>query len=331
MIGLTKTGRGPGGVALVERPDPEPGRGHVVLRVSGAGVCGTDLHIAAGEYLSVPPVTLGHEVCGTVSAVGDGVASHWLGRRVVVETFYSTCGHCPACRAGRVNLCPERQSIGTHRDGGFASAMAIPVVNLHLIPDWLDPHAATLAEPLACVCQCMLHPSEVAPGDRVLVVGPGPMGILAAQVAAVLGGEVVVLGLPADAERLAVADRIGLATSLGGPGDACFDVVIDASGSGNGITTCLRAARPGGTFVQLGITGAPVSVPLDLVLMKELRVRTGFASTPRSWDRAMGLIEGKRVDLAALVTDVVGLADWERAFTGLRNSRGLKVVIDPQR
>ena len=133
MLGLTKLAPGAGSVSLAERPERDPGAGEVLLEVLAAGICGTDLHIEAGEYPSVPPVTMGHEVCGVVVS-GDGAEP---GARVVSETYFSTCGACGLCRAGRPNLCLERRSIGTHVDGAFAPRLVVPVGNLHPIPDWL--------------------------------------------------------------------------------------------------------------------------------------------------------------------------------------------------
>ncbi len=177
-----------------------------MLEVVGAGICGTDLHIVDGEYETVTPVTIGHEVSGVVVGLGDGVEDSWLGARVASETYFSTCGGCEYCRAGRTNLCPERRSIGTHVDGAFAPRVVVPSTNLHRLPDWLDAHAAALIEPLACVCHSVLEPEPaVQNGDDVLVTGPGPVGLLAAQVARAAGGNVHVRGTPRDDRRLAAA------------------------------------------------------------------------------------------------------------------------------
>ena len=120
MIGLAKLAPGRENVGLVERPEPELRPGHVVLAVQAAGICGTDVHIIDDEFRSVPPVTMGHEVCGVVDSVGDGVDPEWLGAVVVTETYFSTCGTCSHCRDGRINLCLDRRSIGSAVDGGFA-------------------------------------------------------------------------------------------------------------------------------------------------------------------------------------------------------------------
>jgi L-iditol 2-dehydrogenase len=331
MIGLAKLAGGPGHLALAERPEREPAAGEALIEVHGAGVCGTDLHIEAGEYASEPPVTLGHEVTGVVLAVGPGADARWVGAKVVSETFFATCDACRWCREGRPNLCPARRSIGTHVDGGFAPRVIVPARNLHRVPDGLDDYAPALAEPLACVCQCMLDPTVAGPGDRVLVVGPGPMGVLAAQVARSLGADVVLSGLPADRERLAVARRLGLATTDDGSGLAGVDVAVEASGSAAGAAACLENVRRGGRFVQIGIFGHPVSVPLDLVLLKEIDISTGFASTPRAWQRALSLLGGGAVELEPLVSEVTPLGDWERVFADLRGGRGMKIVLDPRR
>jgi L-iditol 2-dehydrogenase len=275
---------------------------------------------------------MGHEVAGTVAALGPGVAEEWLGARVVCETYFSTCGECEWCRDGRANLCPDRRSIGSAVDGGFARRVVVPVRNLHRIPDWLDGHAAALAEPLACVCHCLCDPAAVTPGDSVLVTGPGPIGLLAAQVARAHGGDVLVTGLRRDEVRLAAARALGFETAYAedGLGPREFHVVVECSGSAGGATACLEHARRGGRYVQVGVFGKPVTVPLDEVFRKELRVTSGFASTPRSWRRALGLIERRSVRLEPLVGEVVPLDAWERVFDDLRNGRVIKYVFDPR-
>lgn len=329
MRGLTKLARGPGNLALADRPDPYPVPGHVVLAVVGAGICGTDLHIADGEYATATPVTIGHEVSGVVSALGDGVDDDWLGASVVSETYFSTCGHCEFCVVGRPNLCPDRRSIGTHVDGAFAPLLQVPATNLHRIPDWHDGHAAALAEPLACVCHSLLDRSVVAEGDDVLVVGPGPVGLIAAQVACSAGGRVHVCGTARDTMRLAKAEELGFETSSDGECPEA-DVVVDCSGAASGIALGLERARHGGRYVQIGLAGKAVTIPFDLVCFKELTVTSGFASTPASWKRALELIEKQKVALDPLVSEVVPLEDWERAFVAARAATGIKFVLDPR-
>jgi L-iditol 2-dehydrogenase len=329
VIGLAKLAPGDGNVDLAERPERAPGPGEVALDVVAAGICGTDLHIWLGEYDSVPPVTMGHEVCGTVAEAGDGVDRGWLGARVAVETFFSTCGLCEHCRAGKLSVCERRRSIGTHVDGGFAPRLVLPARNLHRVPAPLPDEAAALSEPLACVCNSLLDPSAVRPGDDVLVVGPGTIGLIAAQVARAAGGRVTVRGTERDGARLSLAGELGFATSVAGaPPDA--DVVVECSGSGPGIADALRAARPRGRIVQMGLRGADVLIPYDLICFHELTVTAGFASNPGSWNRAMALLDAGAVELAPLVSEVVPLRDWRRAFEASRAGDGVKFVLDPR-
>jgi L-iditol 2-dehydrogenase len=320
-----------GNVLLTERPEPMPAAGHVVLEVVGAGICGTDLHIADGEYETVTPVTMGHEVSGVVAEVGEGVDESWLGTRVASETYFSTCGRCVYCRAGRVNLCPERRSIGTHVDGAFAPRLAVPVANLHRLPEWLDGSTAALCEPLACVCHSVLEPEPaVAERDDVLVIGPGAVGLLAAQVARAVGGNVHLRGTPRDERRLAAARELGLETSTTEDEPVEADVVIECSGNEAGMATALATARRGGRYVQIGLAGKPVMLPFDLVCFRELVITSGFASTPTSWAQALDLVGARQVELEPLLTEVVPLAEWDRAFAATRAAEGIKFVLDPR-
>lgn len=329
MLGVTKLAEGRGHVALSERPEPAVEAGQVVLDVVAAGICGTDIHIEDGEYASRPPVTMGHEVSGVVAEVGDGVDPSWLGARVVTETYFSTCGRCDWCGSGRTNLCPERRSIGSFADGGFAARVRVPAGNLHRIPDWLDGREAAMTEPLACCCQS-LPEGTIRAGERVLVVGPGPIGLLAAQVARAQGGAVHVRGTPRDARRLAIAGELGFETST--TDDAPlegFDVVVECSGHEAGMTSAFEAARRGARYVQIGLAGKPVAIPFDLVCFKELTVTSGNASTPASWQRALELLESRAVVLAPLLSDAVPLAEWKRAFAATRSGEGVKYVLVP--
>lgn len=332
MLGLTKIAPGRENVGLTDRPEPVAGAGQVVLAVEAAGICGTDIHIVDDEFRSSPPVTMGHEVCGVVAAIGAGVDPGWLGARVVSETYFSTCGRCGSCRAGRANLCLERQSIGSAVDGAFAPRLLIPAHGLHLVPERLSSAAASMAEPLACVCHCLLDPAAVCPGDEVLVAGPGPIGLLAAQVARACGASVHVRGVAGrDDARLAVARELALEVSADGDlTGRMFDVVVECSGSAGGIDTCLRHARRGGRYVQVGLAGAAVRIPFDEVCFRELTVTGGNASTPASWRRGLRLVEQRRVELELLVSEVVPLGRWQRALAAARAGTALKIVLDPR-
>lgn len=329
MTAVVKLGDGVEGIEITEVEVPVAGPGQAVVDVLAAGICGTDVHIAHDEYAHDRPVVMGHEVLGVVSSVGSPEDEHWVGAKVAVETYFAACETCDMCRAGRRNLCADRRSIGSFRNGGFAAHLLLPVINLHRLPETPGELDGVLSEPLACVAQCLLDPPVVQPGDRVLVTGPGAMGQLAAQVARASGGDVTLAGLPADAERLAVAASLGIRTETGTPEEDAFDVVIECSGSAPGAATALRSARRGGRYVQVGIFGRDVTVPLDLVLYKELTMTSGFASTPTSWRAAMRLIASGDVVLTPLVTRQVPIGDFFTALESAQRGEGLKTVVVP--
>ena len=325
-----KLAPGVGHLGMREQPVRPPGPGEVVLEVIATGICGTDLHIADDEFPSEPPVTMGHEVTGEVVAAWQD-ASPWVGERVACETYYSYCEHCEHCRDGAPNRCEQRRSIGSRVDGGFARWLTIPERNLWRVPDHVGRHAGALAEPLACVARCLFDPPVVSAGDRVLVVGPGTMGLLTAQAARAAGGVVTIAGLDRDRHRLQLAESLGLEAVLS-DGDTLsgFDVVAEASGHPSGAATAFAAVRKGGRYVQVGIFGGSVEVPLDDVLYKELVLTSGNASTPSSWRRAMQLLDAGLVELDPLISDVVSLHHWERAFEATRRGEGVKIVLDPR-
>lgn len=329
MRAVRKTGPNPGDIELQDVQRPDAGPGQVVVDVAASGVCGTDLHILDGSYRSRPPVTLGHEVSGTIAAVGEGVDAGRVGEHVALETFFATCGECRDCRGGAPNRCGRRVSIGSGADGGFAEQVVVPARNARALPAHVSLHAGALCEPLACVCRSLYQPTPaVRAGDQVLVIGPGAIGLLAAQVARVAGGDPTVLGTPADAERLGVAATLGLRTTAD-PSEAPtdVDVVLECSGSAGGMAMGITRVRPGGRYVQIGQRGDPVPIDLALVSFRELVVTGGFASTPDSWDRALRLLEAGLVDLEPLVSRRYPLREWQAAFEAVRTSAGVKQLL----
>ncbi len=330
-VAVGKLAPGVGNLGLREQHVRPPDEGEATIEVIAAGICGTDLHIADDEFPSNPPVTMGHEVTGEVVAVGEGVTDSWLGVRVTVETYFFYCNECDSCRSGSPNLCDLRQSIGSHVDGGFTRWLTLPSRNLHRLPERVGRYAGALAEPLACVANCLFDPPIIDAGDRVMVIGPGTMGVLTAQAARAAGGHVTLVGLAHDRARLAIAESLGIHTLVVGEQDpATPDVVCDCSGSEAGAQMGLGAIRKGGKYIQVGIFGRNVSVPLDNVLYRELPYTSGFASTPKSWRRAILLLEQGLVALDPLVTRVVPLAEWEGAFEATRAGAGMKYVLDPR-
>ena len=242
-------------MALAERPDVRPPAGHVVLEVVAAGICGTDLHIVDGEYQTDTPVTMGHEVSGVVAELGDGVEGCLARRARRQRDVLLDLRPLRALPGGAGQPVPRAQARSAPTwTAAFAPRLVVPAANLHRLPEWLDGQAAALCEPLACVCHSLLEPQPaVRAGDDVLVTGPGPVGLLAAQVARAAGGKVHVRGTPRDDRRLAAARELGFETSTTEHATVEADVVIECSGSEAGMASGLAAARRGSRYVQIGL------------------------------------------------------------------------------
>ncbi len=341
MQAVVKTARGEGHVALRELPAPRPAAGQVLLAVRAAGICGTDLHIYHDEYPTQPPVVLGHELAGEVAAIGEGVSRVAPGDRVTTETYFHLCGRCRYCRGGQPNLCPERRSIGSGVDGGFARYVVVPERNVHQLPEGLSFREAALTEPLACVVHGALELPKVTAGAVAVVAGPGAIGLLTLQVARAAGAAVIVLGTSADQRRLELARELGAARAIdiseedaapsvaeltGGWG---ADIVYECSGAGPAALELLAHARRGGQYAQIGLFGKPVSWDLDRVCMKELRVTGSNASVPSAWRTALRLLGDGSVKTAPLISDVYPLASWEDAFARFEGRDGVKLLLDP--
>ena len=340
MQALRKLTLGAGPLAVEDVPVPVPGPGYVRIAVVAAGMCGTDLHIMDGSYASAPPVTLGHEIAGVVDDVGPGVDRSWLGVRVCPEPPIS-CGACHWCRTGLPMHCPDRKSVGTRLDGGFAAYVVVPARNLHTLPDAVPDHAGALVEPLACVCNGLTDPGVISPGDRVIVIGPGTIGILAAQVAVAAGARTTLVGLRRDAARLAIASGMGLdARESEDPrtraaldveaSDRAVDAVVECSGTAPAVAWALSLLRPRGRLVQLGLMADESSVPLSAAILREATITGSYGSTPASWARAIALLDTGAVRLEPLVTSVLPLADWRLAVARFQDQDGIKTVFDPR-
>jgi L-iditol 2-dehydrogenase len=343
MPAIVKTARGEGNVALRAVPIPEPAVGEVLLAVRAAGICGTDLHIYHDEFPTWPPVVLGHELAGEVAAVGTGVTRVAPGDRVTTETYFHLCGACRFCRGGQPNLCPERRSIGSGVNGGFAPFVVVPERNVHRLPERLTFQEAALTEPLACVVHGALELPKMTAGDVAVVAGPGAIGLLTVQVARAAGAAVVVLGTATDRRRLDLARDLGAARVIDVESEDAVpivaemsdgwgaDIVFECSGAGPAALGLLPLARRGGQYAQIGLFGRPVAWDLDQVCMKELRVTGSNASVPSAWRTALRLLGDGSVRTAPLVSDVYALADWEYAFRRFERRDGVKLLLDPWR
>ena len=331
---------GAGDVRLEQRPVPVPGRGEVLVEVAAVGVCGSDVHYyregRIGDYVVEQPLVLGHEASGTVVALGPGVAAERLGQRVALEPGVPD-GTCAQCRAGRYNLCPAVRFFATPPvDGAFARYVVLLADFAHPVPDSLSDEEAALVEPLA-VGVWANQKAGVQPGDRVLVTGAGPVGLLALQVALARGASSVTV-TDVSPQRLVVATRLGatrVVDSREAPDLAAVveaDVLLECSGAQQAVSAGIAALAPAGRVVLVGMAGsATAELPVQLLQTRELTL-TGTFRYAGSYPAAIALAASGRVDLASLVTGRYSLADAEQALTAaVRDPATIKPVVVPGR
>lgn len=328
-------------VRLEDLPDPgEPSRGEVVLKVRLCGVCGTDLEEYRHGPVTIPtdaphpltgrraPLVLGHEVVASVAALGEDVSGVEVGDRVVPDGLF-TCGECVDCRRGARLYCARSAFIGLHTDGGLAEYLTVPAAMCVPVPPAVPDRLAVLTEPLAVAVRAVRRAAPAA-GERVVVIGAGPIGQCVFQLASMTRAAVSVLD--ANTDRLAATPDLtsGYSTAPSTVGFEPADCVLDCAGSAESLALALRLARPGGRVTLVGAAArAPDFSPHDL-LVRELTLLTTFShDLDRDTRAALRLLADGRVRLDHVVTDVVPLADAvEQAFRRPR-SRGFKTVVQP--
>jgi threonine dehydrogenase-like Zn-dependent dehydrogenase len=329
---------GPQHGAIDEVPNPVAGAGEAVIDVRRAGVCGTDVEFWTGEmaYLhqghAAYPMRLGHEWCGVVSAIGAGVDPIWLGRRVTGDTMIG-CGHCSRCRSGRHNVCEHRVEIGIRggAPGALAEQLAVPVAALLALPDSVDDTAGAMVEPGGNALRSV-RAAALEPGDRVLVLGSGTLGLLVAEFARADGAEVHVMGR--STRSLEFAATLGFAgvwhrTELP---ELPWDAVIDASNAAELPALALDLVEPGKRVVYVGLAGRPSLVDTRALVLKDvtaagiLAASQGLAGTIDHY--AAGYVDPRPLVAATVALDRAGdvLAGW-RPDTA---SAAPKLHIDPR-
>ncbi|UZQ83186.1 zinc-binding dehydrogenase [Thermoanaerobacter sp. RKWS2] len=206
-----KKENGYGNMELVDIDEPIINSDQVKIKVAYSGICGSDIHSYKGEYKNIrPPIVLGHEFSGVVVEVGSNVEGIKVGDRVTSETTFYVCGVCDYCKSGDYNLCPYRKGIGTQVNGSFAEYVAVRKESVHVLPHSIDLLSASLTEPLACAAHATLEKTNIELGDIVLIFGPGPIGLLTAQIVKARGAYVILAGLTKDKDRFKVALELGI-------------------------------------------------------------------------------------------------------------------------
>lgn len=326
-----------GSVELRDMPAPAIGPGDVLFEVAYVGVCGSDLH----RWLGTPstkvnyPVILGHEFAGRIAAVGAGVSGYRVGDRVVSETAAVVDADSPLTRAGLYNIDPGRKGFGYGVHGAMTRYVRVPRRCLHRVPAELSLKIAALTEPCCVAYNAVVNNSRIRPGDRVIVLGPGPIGILCAALAQLQGARVVLVGLKADATRLGIATRAyGLRTfdgevrELQAEGDGLgADGVIDAAGVSVTLKAALDLVRPAGWITKVGWGPQPLNFSLDPLVQKNVTLQGSYSHNWPVWERVLGLLATRALVIDPLIGGVWDLAHWHEAFSSMHEGRVVKSVL----
>jgi len=343
MKALVKTQKGKGFLELRDVPEPTVKAGEVKIEIAACGICGTDVHVKHDQFPYWPPVILGHEFTGTIVEVGPECRSAKKGERVVAEPHNRACGVCYLCRTGNSQICAEKRSPGWGVDGGMARYICYPEKLLHRIPEGMTFDQAAMVEPTANVVTDVIERAKITAGDFAVVIGPGPIGLLAAMAARAAGArEVVVVGTPADVDlRLKTAKDLGFTTInlaeknpveivMAMTGGIGADLVIECSGSPRAIPGTIDLVRKMGKICVMGLTGnRNVEVPWDKFSFKVVDVIFNLSTSYTSWDRTIALIHKGLIPAEKLITHKLPLAQWEEAFAAVENLQGLKALLIP--
>jgi threonine dehydrogenase-like Zn-dependent dehydrogenase len=332
MKALRKVAPGEGHMELGEVPIPEIGPGDVLMKVYATGVCGSDLLIQEDRHFYRAPVTLGHEFSGIAYQVGRSVTRVKEGDKFVADIE-----------------CGEGQWLGVTIDGAYAAYMRVPEHVIYRVPEHVSLEHACLAEPIVATTHLMQERAQVREGDDVVIVGPGPMGILSAQYAKLCGAQrVFLIGLKSDEKRLQIGRLMGADYTLYSedqPEKAVMEItdgkgaefVLECSASQEGVQHAIDCARkayegPGGkgVVVFISLWGHKVTVNLDQVSLGQLDIRGSWSWNGReTWEKAIDLLDRAALRLDPMITNHYGLEQWETAFENLRAKQDVKAFIHP--
>lgn len=341
MNSLVNFASAPLSVELRDTSIPEIGPNDVLLKVGAVSVCGSDLHQWRGSH-SWPvnyPCILGHEFGGTIAKLGPGVSHFKEGDRVVSETAAVIDDFSPLTRSGLYNLDPSRRGFGYGVNGAMTEYVRVPERCLHRIPSNVPFEKAALTEPCCVAYNAVCVNGHVRPGDSVLVVGPGPIGLLCAVMAKLSGaGKLIVAGLPADEYRFSVARRLGadltvsadVVETVMSQGDGLgVDVAIDASGASAALQLALRCVRPNGQIIKVGWGPQPIQFSLDPLVQKNVTLSGSFSHNWPIWERVLSMIGSGQINLDLIISKVAQLNDWHTCFEKMEQGEFVKAVLVP--
>ena len=326
---------------LAEIPVPVPGVGEVLVKVAACGLCHTDLHYLdhGTPTFKTPPLVLGHEISGTVAALGSGASGWSEGERVLLPAVLP-CGACALCRTGRENICEHSRMFGNHIDGGFAEFVVVPAKDLlHLPPEIPLAEGAIIADALTTPFHAVVRRGRVAPGDWVLVLGCGGVGLNLVQFAAAMGGRVVAVDVAAD--KLDWALRLGAEEVVNaGAGERLdkalrritgsgVDVAFEAIGKASTQEQAMGCVRTGGRLVLVGYSPEAMSFNSGRAMFREIEVLGSLGCRPVDYPRVIELARRGKVKVAELVTHRFPLAQIHEGLDALRAGLPIRAIVVP--
>lgn len=328
-----------GSVEIREIGRPEIGEEDVLLEVANVGVCGSDLHQWTADH-SWPvnyPVVLGHEFGGVIVERGNRVKNWKEGDRVVSETAAIINPDSPLSREGLYNLDPDRKGFGYGVNGAMTRYVKVPARCLHRVPDELPFEQACLTEPCCVAYNAVAMNSSIRPGDTVIVLGPGTIGILCAAVAKLCGADVAVVGLENDRNRLNIAKQYGCDIIVGDATEWAkrrdglgADVVIDAAGTSITLKIALQLVRPNGHITKVGWGPQPLNFSLDPLVQKNVTLQGSFSHNWPIWEKVIHLLATKKLNVQPIIGGVWPIGQWQEAFEKMHHGDVVKSVLKPE-
>jgi L-iditol 2-dehydrogenase len=317
----------PGRLIVKDIPKPEPGPNEVLIKVTLAGVCGSDFSLFHGKLGVCLPVVPGHEAIGHITAWGKNVTQFNKGQLVTIQPNFP-CGKCAICRAGHANVCPAKVRLGLEIDGVFAEYVKVPADYVWKIPQGISDEVAVFAEPLA-VATHGLNVAAPQPGQKALVFGAGVIGLLTLQLAALAGAETTACDL--EEKRLIMAKNLGAKHVLGKNSDMdvalnAYDVVYETSGAPVALAAAIKYAAPGGKIVLLGLPAKDHPVSTALIVRKELKILGSMIYT-NEFPQVLKTLESGRLNTAALISAKIGLNDINEALLDFTSPDRIKTLV----
>jgi len=327
-----------GSVEIREIEKPIIGEDDVLLEVMNVGVCGSDLHQWTSDHSWTVnyPVVLGHEFGGVIAELGSRVSGWKAGDRVVSETAAIINPASPLSRTGLYNLDPDRKGFGYGVNGAMTKYVKVPARCLHHVPDELPFEQACLTEPCCVAYNAVVNNSHIKPGDRVIVLGPGTIGILCAAMAKLCGAEVAIVGLESDLHRLNIAKQYGCIPIVGDATEWAMkkdglgaDFIIDAAGASITLKIAMQLVRPNGHITKVGWGPQPLGFSLDPLVQKNVTLKGSFSHNWPIWEKVIGLLASGALDVKPIIGGVWPIEQWHEAFEKMHKGEVVKSVLKP--